>query len=484
MMDERNSNQNTSPTSHSGFSPSTPSPDYSQGTYHWTREELNQRTSPPQDASSLYGYPLYQGETPDPYASSPYSTPPSYSHPPVDSTPKKAKAKKEKSPREKRQWGGGFVALMLVMALLGGAIGGSATSWVITNRFASAPVSSSSEDTQQPALPASTEPIDRDSNVVPLPQSTLSGDIPSVVEKAAPSVVEIRLRGTVMTFFGAQESESAGSGVVFSQDGYIITNNHVIEDGEAVTVRTSDGMEYEAVLVGTDPKTDLAVIKIDAEGLVPVTFADSDSVRVGQLAVAIGNPLGTLGGTVTDGVVSAKDREITIDEQSMTLMQTSAAVNPGNSGGGLFDGNGNLIGIVNAKSSGSDIEGLGFAIPSNTVTSVVDDLIQVGYVTGRPELGIKVLLVNDLRTMNYYGVSGNGVFIIEVTRNNGLKMGDRIISIDGIEVETPTQVSEAVLNSRIGDSLLFVIERGGATMEVAVPVAEQIPEGASLPSAA
>ncbi|MGI6402720.1 MAG: S1C family serine protease [Oscillospiraceae bacterium] len=380
----------------------------------------------------------------------------------------------EEEPPKRRNRSGrraALVAGMLVLSLIGGAVGGGATSWWMSTQLAPHDVAASqSEAEAQPQVaPAPSVPA-------VLPQAAAGGDITSVVEKAGPSVVEIRLSSRVMTFFGEQQSNSAGSGVIYSQDGYIITNNHVIENASEVMVRTQDGSEYPATLVGADPKTDLAVIKIEAEGLTPVTFADSDTVQVGQVAVAIGNPLGTLGGSVTNGVVSAKDREITIGNETMTLMQTSAAINPGNSGGGLFDSNGNLIGIVNAKSSGLDIEGLGFAIPSNTALAVTRDLIEYGYVTGRPELGIKVLQVADLRTANYYGLREFGVYVMETTRNNGLMPGDRIVSINGKAIETASHVSEAVISGKVGDVLNFVIVRDGKTMDLEVQILEQIPE--------
>lgn len=376
-------------------------------------------------------------------------------------------------PSNKRRRSGGKAALvtaMLVFSLIGGAVGGGAASWWVNTQLTQAPAASEPQAEAQPQV----QPVPQ--LPAAIPQSAVGGDITSVVEKAAPSVVEIRLSSRVMTFFGEQEASSAGSGVIYSQDGYIITNNHVIEQGGEVMVRTQDGNEYPATLVGADPKTDLAVIKVEAEGLTPVTFADSDSVMVGQVAVAIGNPLGTLGGSVTNGVISAKDREITIGNETMTLMQTSAAINPGNSGGGLFDSNGNLIGVVNAKSSGLDIEGLGFAIPSNTAQAVVQDLIEYGYVTGRPELGIKVLQVADLRTANYYGLREFGVYVMETTRNNGLMPGDRIVSINGKNIETAAHVSEAVISGKVGDTLNFVIVRDGKTMDLPVQVLEQIPE--------
>ena len=223
----------------------------------------------------------------------------------------------------------------------------------------------------------------------------------------------------------------AGSGVIISEDGYLITNNHVINGASTIQVRTSDGTTYDAVLVGTDSKTDVAVLKINASGLRPVTFGDSDNLNVGETAVAIGNPLGELGGTVTNGIISAKDRSITLDNQQMTLLQTNAAINPGNSGGGLFNSRGELIGMVVAKSSGSDVEGLGFAIPSNLVSKIAQELIANGYVTGRPALGVTVLSIENAQTAMQYGVSSLGVYITDVESGSaadkaGLQAGDRM----------------------------------------------------------
>ena len=159
-----------------------------------------------------------------------------------------------------------------------------------------------------------------------------------IVDQTAPSVVEVFTETKkVSNWFQEYVMEGAGSGVILSEDGYIVTNHHVIDGASTIKVRTNNGQTYEAALKGTDSKTDLAVLKIEATDLLPAKLADSSAVRVGDFVIAIGNPLGELGGTVTDGIISAKDREITIDGQTMTLLQTSAAVNPGNSGGGLFD---------------------------------------------------------------------------------------------------------------------------------------------------
>jgi serine protease Do len=219
----------------------------------------------------------------------------------------------------------------------------------------------------------------------------------SVVEIYTESIVSNRRMGQFIT-------EGAGSGVVIADSesgGYIATNNHVIEGASKITVRLSDGTEHEAELIGSDSRTDLAVIKINESRLQPAVWGNSDTLVIGELAIAIGNPLGKLGGSVTEGIISAPSRDIEIDRQMMTLLQTTAAVNPGNSGGGLFNSRGELIGIVNAKYSGTDIEGIGFAIPANLAMSIVDDLIQHGTVTGREdELHIETPQHNQWGNLN------------------------------------------------------------------------------------
>lgn len=200
--------------------------------------------------------------------------------------------------------------------------------------------------------------------------------IEEIVSENEDSVVEITTESQQMSLFGTQTSEGAGSGVIVSEDGYIATNYHVIEGSSKVTVKLHSGDSYDAEVVGYDSENDLAVLKIDAKDLNAVTIGKSSSVKVGDLAVAIGNPLGTLGGTATSGIISSLDRELTIDGRKLSLLQTDSAINPGNSGGGLFDGSGKLIGIVVAKGSGTGIEGLGFAIPIDTAAPIINQIIE------------------------------------------------------------------------------------------------------------
>lgn len=301
-------------------------------------------------------------------------------------------------------------------------------------------------------------------------------DLAGIADSAAPSVVEVFTETKqVSSWFQEYVTEGAESGVVLSEDGYIVTNHHVIDGANTIKVRLSDGQTYTAALTGTDAKTDLAVLKINASGLITAKLADSSAVRVGDFVIAIGNPLGELGGTVTEGIISAKDREITIDGEAMTLLQTSAAVNPGNSGGGLFNLDGELVGVVNAKSSGDDIEGLAFAIPADTVKEIVQELIQYGYVTGRPQLGISVSQITKpgMGWQTYY--STPGLYVTQSSADNGLKAGDRIIQIDGTAINNAADVSTVLDRHSVGDVVKVVVSRSGKETAISVKLTEQKP---------
>jgi serine protease Do len=298
--------------------------------------------------------------------------------------------------------------------------------------------------------------------------SVTVSDVSGVVAQLRPTVVEITTQTVSSSGYFGQETVAtgAGSGVIISEDGYIVTNNHVIEDAQSITVKTVDGTEYEAELVGTDSQTDIAVIKVNAENLTPATIGDSDAIQVGEPVIAIGNPLGSLGGTVTTGIISAVGREITINGENMTLLQTDAAINQGNSGGGLFDANGYLIGIVNAKTMDTGIEGLGFAIPISDVTSVIEDLVAHGKVTTRPVLNVSL---QDISDSSYFGRGYNltaGVYIVQVVEGGtasdaGLEIGDRIVSFDGQDVSSSSEVKQILREHSIGDQVEMVYERDG-----------------------
>ncbi len=303
-----------------------------------------------------------------------------------------------------------------------------------------------------------------------------------VAKIASPSVVEISTEQvTTGSFMQQYVQQGAGSGVIVSKDGYVVTNNHVIEGATTITVRTTTGKEYVAKLIGTDTQTDIAVIKVEASDLTPAVFGDSKSLQVGDMAVVIGNPLGELGGTVTDGIISALDREVTIDRVKMTLLQTNAAVNPGNSGGGLFDKNGTLVAVVNAKSSGSDVEGLGFAIPIHVAKPVIESLIEHGYVRGRTFMGITPVDILDNQTAMSYRVNRLGVYVLKVYEGSaaeeaGMLVGDCILSIDDEKIESASDVSAYLLGCEVGQTVTVKVYRDQRQLSLKVKLSERLPD--------
>ena len=304
-------------------------------------------------------------------------------------------------------------------------------------------------------------------------------NIPTVAARTQNSVVEIRTESVTNSLFLRQfVTEGAGSGVIISEDGYIVTNNHVIQDARSITVALHDGTTYQAQLVATDSKMDIGVIKIDASGLTPAILGDSDSLSVGEPVVAVGNPLGQLGGTVTNGIVSALDREIILNNERRNLLQTNAAINPGNSGGGLFNANGELVGIVVAKSSGEDVEGLGFAIPVNDAKPIIEDLISQGYVGGCVSLGITALDLTTAQLAAQYGYKTPGVYVQSVVENSsaangGLQPGDCFVSINDTAIEAISDVTTILNNSSVGDQLEITVKRDGRIVELTVTLQEK-----------
>lgn len=311
--------------------------------------------------------------------------------------------------------------------------------------------------------------------------------VQEVTNKTKDSVVEIKTESVSADAWMQQYvTEGAGSGVVMTADGYIMTNNHVIDGASKITVTTSDDKEYEAKLVGTDSITDIAVLKISAKNLTPATYGNSDQLAVGDMAVAIGNPLGELGGTVSAGIISALDRELAIDGKTMTLLQTDASINPGNSGGGLFNGDGQLIGIVVAKSSGSNVEGLGFAIPINKAADVAQQLMDKGYVSDQPSTGMSYSESSQGNgTAQFFGNSQDSqsqsssaaVYIQEVTGTNakkaGFQSGDLVYAVDGTRITSFNTLSSIVTSHKVGDKLTYTIVRGNQTKEIKLTLEEK-----------
>lgn len=312
--------------------------------------------------------------------------------------------------------------------------------------------------------------------------------------KILPSIVGIKIEYTVNTqsFFGRSSSSTAtasGSGIIISEDGYILTNNHVVSssssesnsyyqitDAGKVTVTLfGDETEYEAKIVGQDEQTDLAVIKIEKSGLTKAEFADSDSVKVGEFAMAVGNPV-NMNSTVTTGIISAVNRKITdSDGKTYTCIQTDAAINSGNSGGALVNSEGKVIGINTLKLSGTGIEGIGFAIPINSTTDITSQLIQYSKVK-RPFIGISGIDLNAETAKTYNLVEGVYVKSVEdfsAAEKAGLKAGDVIIEVEGKSIKTMNELNEVKNSHKIGDELKLKINRNGTEKEITLTLGEQ-----------
>ena len=302
-----------------------------------------------------------------------------------------------------------------------------------------------------------------------------------IVKKTADSVVEISTESVVTGSFARQYvQQGAGSGVIISQDGYILTNNHVIDGANSVKVRLRDGTEYDATIVGSDASNDIALLKVSATNLSAATFGDSSSLAVGDYVVAIGNPLGELGGTVTDGIISALARKVTIDDTQMTLLQTNAQVNPGNSGGGLFNANGELVGIVNAKQSATEVEGIAFAIPINNVLDILSDLKEYGYVAGKVDLGIEFTDITSDETAFYYGVNRIGCYVLSVSSGSnaekaGITRGDLVTKVNDTDVSTSADITSALEKAEVGDTVTFTVNRRGTSKTISFVLEEYVP---------
>ena len=310
-----------------------------------------------------------------------------------------------------------------------------------------------------------------------------------IVEMSAPSVVGIDTITTATTnnyWYGYGQSydvPGSGSGVILTEDGYIATCAHVVEGAKTVKVTLNDDTTYDATIVGTDDKNDIAIIKIDATGLTPAIVGDSTTLTVGSEVIAIGNPLGELRGTATAGIISATNRTIEVEGQTMTLVQTDAAISPGNSGGGLFDASGKLIGIVNAKVSDSRAEGLGFAIPVNSVLDEISDLLNYGYVTGRPYLGVSTQDVT-LRSRNrmwYYSDGTRCVLVEKVVSGSaaekaGIQAGDLILKLEDKAISSGDELSSAIGNYKPGDTVTLTLQRDGEELTVEVTFGEYMPQ--------
>ncbi len=282
-------------------------------------------------------------------------------------------------------------------------------------------------------------------------------------------------------YYGVQTytTQGAGSGVIISADGHIVTNNHVVEGATSFKVVLNDGREFDAKLLGTDSSTEIALLKIDADSLTYAPLGDSDNVSVGDKAIVIGNPLGKLQGTVTQGIVSALDREITFsDGTTLNLMQTDAAVNSGNSGGAMLSDRGELIGVIVAKTSATGVEGLGYAIPVNDIKPIVEDLLEYGYVTGRPAFGINVTVITNPLTAMSYKLPSTGVYVSgfidpEFQDKSGLEIGDCIKEVNGVEVSSTQEIKSALSDFSAGDTVEVKVIRDNQEITVNALLTEE-----------
>ena len=289
-------------------------------------------------------------------------------------------------------------------------------------------------------------------------------DYSIAINKALDSVVEIRSTIQQQSFFGMSEGYSLGSGVIVSNDGYIVTNNHVIENAKAVSVTLYNSEKFDATLVGTDPRSDLAVLKIEANDLPFVAIADSAALVLGQECVVIGNPLGE-GISCSNGIISALEKEIVINNYPMSVIQTNAAVNEGNSGGGLFNMNGDLIGVINAKSSSQSftsatVEGMGYAIPANTVKKIITDLVDYGYVKARATLGVQVYTEQTYDSNGVVGLIVTNVVKDSAADKAGMMQYDIISYVDGQEVTSYAALSKILDKHEVGDVVDVTVYRG------------------------
>ena len=371
----------------------------------------------------------------------------------------------------------GWIAIALCFSLLGSALG--AGSVLLANRLLT------QNGTAAEEIPGSISGVlqGNRANTVLETVPIDTGRLMTAAEVYAVNVhATVGITTSITTNYWGIPSTSAasGSGFILTEDGYIVTNHHVIEDSNRISVTLYDGTVYEAELIGSDESNDIAVLKVDASGLSTVILGDSDNLNVGDSVIAIGNPLGELTFTLTAGAVSAKDRSVTFSNAvTMNLIQTDCAINSGNSGGALFNLYGEVIGVTNAKysssSSGASIDNIGFAIPINNVWSIIESIIEKGYIS-KPYVGLSVSTVSA--DVQQFGIPG-GAVVKAVAEGSpaetaGLQIGDIITQLNGEPVNGSTELVRMVSKANIGDILTLDIYRKGETLTVTVTVGEQI----------
>ena len=447
---------------------------YSDGEYHYSYINGANRNADhnPNNYEDAYSNSAYQsgasddvyssGQSANPYAEqyAEYSNSGSAYGGSSQSTVKAAKAAKPK--KDKKFASKGFVAAALAIAVLGSTALGFGGG-IMAGKMGGSGSSDSSAVQETTAAGSG---------------STITTD----AKKTANSVVEIVTEATVSGGFSQRyAAKGAGSGVIISDDGYIVTNYHVIDGANKITVTLRDGTSsYDAKLIGSDEDNDIALLKIDATGLTAAEIGNSSDLVVGDYVIAIGNPLGTLGGTVTDGIISALAREVTIENKNLTLLQTNAQISPGNSGGGLFNAEGKLIGIVNAKDSATEVEGIAFAIPINTVSSIIKDLKEYGYNRDKTDTGMEFVDINSYDSAFYYNVNQLGVYVLSVDKGSnaeaaGFRSGDLITAVNGTEVSSTADITKALKDKSVGDTVTFTVSRASKTQDISFELTEYVP---------
>lgn len=396
---------------------------------------------------------------------------PQYSYQPQPDSAPEAPQKPKKN-----RTGAKVTALVLSCALVGGAMGfgGSA----LQNHLAA-----KNADTEEAQQASVVYEGSRETSVINIAQIDTSKEMTPAEVYAQNVNSTVGIRTSITTnYWGYQtQAAAAGSGFILSADGYILTNYHVVEDSNSITVSLYDGTEYDATLVGCDESNDIAVLKIDAEGLTPVVLGDSDNLNVGDQVVAIGNPLGELTFSLTTGVVSALNREVTLSSNvTMNLIQTDCAINSGNSGGALFNLYGEVIGITNAKysssssSSEASIDNIGFAIPLNHVKNIVKSIIETGSIT-KPYIGVTVSSVSS-EAQGYGLPTGAAVRSVEAdspAAKAGLEENDIITEVDGTAITSSTELVNYVGEKTPGNELTFKVYRQGEELELTVTIGEK-----------
>ena len=437
----------TSPPNASGAGSETPD-----------KREDSPEPSGPADSTAAGDIPLQRESLPG------AGGPPEHGAPPYrESPPHSGRWDGGRGRYRSQNWLMPYLLVAVVGALIGGLLVTAAVPSLYGGGFIGRPFAA-------PQLPAPSPS--------PAPSTGTPGDSPAVTVAArlGPAVVGIMNRATATDIFGRQTArEASGSGVIFAKNGYIVTNNHVVQGAKELVVTLGDGRTFPAKIVGTDSATDLAVIKIEIDGLTAAEFGNSDDVRVGEFAIAIGNPVATeFQRSVTQGIISGLNRVLRVGDESLTLIQTDAVINPGNSGGPLANARGQVIGINTLKIDLPRVEGMGFAIPVNTARPIIEALIATGRVQ---RAWIGVYLIDKTNAAQFNVKVDHGAYIAELVPGGpaekaGLKTADIIVAMGQANVDTVNDLKAALRQHKVGERVEVTVQRGGSTVKVPLVLAE------------